>query len=119
MTMEQVEQSVKTLLAVAFAIFLVCGSFRFILMEFRLHRRDKSPVQTAPALAYFKHPDMKPVLAGRSSTYVYYVTFHTDSGESVKLYLNPGQFHSIEEGSRGILTWQGDRFWKFEQEVSA
>lgn len=114
MTTEQIIHTAEIALIV---IAVGIGIFRFILMECRLYKRDRCPVETAPAVAWFKHPDMEPVLTGRASTYVCYITFHTDAGESLKLYMTRVDFYSIEENSRGLLTWQGTRFWKFEQEV--
>ena len=88
----------------------------FLLVEYRNHMRSSAPVETARAVAYYKHPDMEPVLTGRASTYVCYITFHTDSGDILKLYMNPQDYYSIPEGSRGILTWQHNKFWKFQKE---
>lgn len=117
MTADQLANVIQAALSVAAGFAAVSMAARFLLTGYRLRKRDQCQVETAPAVAWYKHPDMEPVLAGRASTYVYYITFHTDSGDILKLYLNPTEFYSIEEGSRGILTWQGTRFWKFEQEV--
>lgn len=99
-------------------IFLAAASFviYFVLVEYRSHKRNNAPVETARAAAYCKHPDMEPVLTGRSSTYVYYITFHTNSGDILKLYMTPQDYYSISEGSWGILTWQHNKFWKFQKE---
>jgi len=100
------------LLVLAAAAFVVY----FILVEYRNHRKNSAPVETARAVAYYKHPDMEPALAGRHSSYIYYITFHTESGDILKLYMNPNDYFSIEEGSWGMLTWQHNKFWKFEKE---
>ena len=88
----------------------------FIQVNYRSSKRNNAPVETARAIAYYKHPDMEPALAGRHSSYIYYITFHTESGDILKLYMNPQDYFSIPEGSWGMLTWQSDRFWKFEKE---
>lgn len=100
------------LVILAVAAFVVY----FILVNYRSNKRNNAPVETTRATAYLKHPDMEPVLNGRHSTYIYYITFHTDCGDILKLYMNPTDYFSISEGSCGMLTWQGDRFWKFEKE---
>lgn len=100
------------LLVLAAAAFLIY----FITVEYRNHKRSSAPVETARAVAYYKHPDMEPVLTGQASTYVYYITFHTDAGDILKLYMNPQDYYSIPEGSWGMLTWQHNKFWKFEKE---
>lgn len=88
----------------------------FVLVNYHSNKRNNAPVETARAMAYYKHPEMEPVLTGRASTYVYYITFHTESGDILKLYMNPKDYYSIPEGSWGMLTWQSDRFWRFEKE---
>lgn len=88
----------------------------FIQVNYRSNKRNNASVETARAVAYYKHPDMETVLLGRHSSYIYYITFHTESGDILKLYMNPQDYFSIPEGSWGTLTWQSDRFWKFEKE---
>lgn len=106
-------EHLKTILIVlAAAAFIL----HFILVEYRSRRQSSAPVETARAVAYYKHPEMEASLAGRHSTYVYYITFHTESGDILKLYMDRDHYFSIPEGSWGMLTWQRDRFWKFEKE---
>lgn len=101
------------LIVIAAASFVIY----FALVEYRSYKRNKAPVETARAVAYYKHPDMEPALAGRHSSYVCYITFHTETGDILKLYMNPQDYYSISEGSWGILTWQHNKFWKFEKEA--
>lgn len=116
MSTEQIIHTSKTVLTGVFFIAVIWNVIRFLLMEYRLYKRDRVAIETDRATVYYKHPEMEPVLAGRSSTYVYHITFHTESGESLKLYMNPTEYYKIQEGDTGKLTWQGPRFWKFEQE---
>lgn len=88
----------------------------FIVVNYRSSKRNNALVETARAVVYYKNPKMEPVLLGRHSTYIYHVTFHTETGEILTLYLNPQNYHALSEGSWGILTWQADRFWRFEKE---
>jgi len=99
-------------------IILAVASFviYFILVNYRSHKKNSAPVETARAMVYYKNPEMEAVLLGRHSSYIYHVTFHTETGESITLYLNPDQFHPLTEGSWGMLTWQADRFWHFHKE---
>ena len=108
----QQEHIVTAVLLLAAALALL----RFLHTEYRLGKIRRAAVETARATAYHKHPEMKAVLTGRSSTYVYHITFHTDSGDILKLYMNPTEYYSIHEGDTGRLTWQRKRFWKFEKE---
>ena len=117
MDAEKIGKVVELLLYIALCFFLFYRLAHMAVVEYKLRQNNKAPVSTSGAIAYFKHPEQALVNAGRTSGDVHFITFHTDSGEIVKLSMNPRQFYSISEGSRGILTWQGERFWKFEQEV--
>lgn len=107
--LDYLEVGILIVAAAAFSVY-------FILVNYRSSHRSNAPVETARAFAYYKHPDMEPSLNGRHSSYTYYITFHTDSGDVLKLYMNPTDYFSIAEGSWGLLTWLADRFWKFEKE---
>lgn len=102
-------------------LFLAAGCLIwFFYSHIKSEKRNRLPVVTDKAVVYQKHPDPVYVPGAGSryntgSSYVYYITFHTDSGLILKLYVNPDVFYTIEEDSRGELTWQGDRFWKFLQ----
>ena len=89
---------------------------RFVLIEYRLHRNSTAPVCTDRATVYFKHEEKDLPYMGRGYDYVRYVTFHTDRGEAVKLYMTGQQFFELQESDVGMLTWQGTKFWKFEPE---
>ncbi|MBQ3193114.1 MAG: DUF2500 family protein [Oscillospiraceae bacterium] len=98
-------------------LLLICGVVIVLaFLEIREKIRGKNrPVQTARAMVYCKHPDPVYVPGAQSirraaSGYVYYVTFHTDTGEIVKLYLNYDRFFLLEENSYGMLKWEGERF---------
>lgn len=88
----------------------------WIRLELSGHRNRTANVQVSRAVAYYKHPEVDYLPQGNASSGVYHITFHTDGGDIVKLYMNPGDYYSIEEGAWGELTWQGEKFWKFRQE---
>ncbi len=117
MDTEKIKKIVELSLYIALGFFLFYRLAHMAVVEYKLRQNNKAPVSTSGAIAYFKHPEQALVNAGRTSGDVHFITFHTDSGDIIKLYMNPRQFYAIPEGSRGILTWQGERFWKFEQEV--
>ena len=102
----------RALIILGIAGFLVY----FIVVNSRSSKRNKAPVETARAVVHYKDPKIEPVLLGRHSTYIYHVTFHTETGEILTLYLNPQNYHALTEGNWGMLTWQADRFWRFEKE---
>ena len=86
---------------------------RYICLEIRNHRRSRAPVMTDRAVAYYKHPEENAIYLTNGYNYLYYITFHTDSGLAVKLYMTRDDFYIIQEGSSGMLTWQDDKLWKF------
>lgn len=116
MDAEKIGKAAELSLYIALGFFLFYRLAHMAVVEYKLRQNNKAPVNTCGAVAYFKHPEQALVNAGRTSGDVHFITFHTDSGEIVKLYMNPQQFYSIPEGSRGTLTWQGERFWKFVKE---
>ena len=85
----------------------------FIRTEIRLSRNSRAPEFTEQATVYCKHPEKEMVYAGRGSHELFYVTFHTEGGQQLKLYMTYDQFYNMEEGQTGLLTWQGEKFWKF------
>ena len=97
-----------------FSIILL--AIRFIYNEVRLHRNNRSPVYTERATVHYKHPEKEMVYAGRGNHELFFITFHTDQGQQLKLYMTYEHFYILEEGDTGMLTWQGEKFWKFEPE---
>ncbi len=115
MEMEELESILKILVYILGAIGITGLVVRWIWLERFISRNSKANVQTCGAVAYYKDPETGYLPQGQASSSVHYITFHTDDGDIVNLYMGPRDFYAIEEGSRGILTWQGQRFWKFQQ----
>lgn len=107
---------VQSLLYISLGFCILYWILHTVVLEYRLRKNDQSPVLTDMAVVYCKHAETALVNQGRSSGDVHFITFHTDSGDIVKLYMNASQFYSIPESCRGLLTWQGQRFWSFEEE---
>jgi hypothetical protein len=116
MTPEQLAGRIETILW-CFAIpVLLYAIFRVVRREYQLHQNSNTPICTDRATVYFKHDEIDLPYVGRGYDYVRYITFHTDHGEAVKLYMTGQDFFEINENDVGILTWQGTKFWKFEPE---
>ncbi len=113
-------ESILRLLIRAGAVIGLGGLLiRFLLLEYTSWKNDRQLVQTGGAVVAYKDPDPSHLPQGRASSSVYFITFHTDSGEIVKLYMGYQDYFLIEEGSRGTLTWQGQKFWKFVPDSNA
>lgn len=117
MDVEKIRSVANIILYIALGFCILYWIAHSIVLASRNHRNSTAQVMTEPAVVYLKHQETALVNQGRTSGDVHFITFHTDSGDIVKLYMNAQDFYSIPEGSRGILTWQGTRFWKFTQEV--
>jgi len=100
--------------ALGFAI--AAGLFKFILMEYRTAKIRNAPEVTVRATVHYKDPDTFPVMAGRTTNYVYHITFHTESGEALTLYMNRDAYFNIPEGASGELLYQGEKLWRFTLE---
>lgn len=99
----------KYLLIVSIILLII----HFIRNEIRLHRNSQAPEFTERAVVHYKHEEKEMVYAGRGNNELFYVTFHTEGGLQLKLYMTYEYFYTLEEGQTGILTWQGEKFWKF------
>ena len=110
------EKAIEILLYASIGFFVLYEIIRFAVTEYRNIQKNKAPVCTERAVAYHKHEKTDLVLIGRHSTTVYYITFHTDFGEILKLYMTRDDFFIINQGDAGQLTWQGEKFWKFVPE---
>lgn len=112
--LKHLEIVLLVLAVISFAVYLVLDARR-------TRRKNETPVETSRALVYFKHPESEAMTVRTSvglwNEHIHYITFHTDSGDILKLYLHEKDFLAIPEGTWGTLTWQGDKFWKFETEV--
>ena len=52
-----------------------------------------------------------------STSTSYYVTFQVESGDRMELKMSGSSYGLIVEGDRGMLTFQGTRFLKFERTI--
>ena len=108
---------IMALLPTVFRYLLIASIVLLILFyvrnEIRLHRNSQAPVCSERATVHYKHTEKEMVYAGRGNNELFYITFHTEFGQQVKLYMTYEYFYTLEEGDTGILTWQGERFWKF------
>ena len=116
MTPEQLVGRVETVFWCCAIPVLLYTIIRIVRREYRLHKNSNAPLFTDQATVYFKHEEKDLPYMGRGYDYIRYVTFHTKHGEVLKLYMTGQQFFEINENDVGILTWQGEKFWKFEQE---
>lgn len=109
----ELEKTIRVVVYTVIAFSAIAGLVRYILMEYRTAKIRNAPEVTVRATAYFKDPDSYPVMAGRTTNYVYHITFHTESGEALTLYMNRDAYFNIPEGASGELLYQGEKLWRF------
>ena len=102
-----------TLLKYLLIVSIILSIIYYLRNELRLHRNNQAPVFTERATVHYKHEEQEMVYAGRGHNELFYVTFHTEGGQQLKLSMTYEPFYILEEGDSGILTWQGEKFWKF------
>lgn len=111
--LEHLEIVLLVLAVTAFAVY-------FILDARRTHIKNETPVENTRALVYFKHPESETMTVrtnvGLRNESTHHITFQTESGDILKLYLPEKDFLAIQEGTWGMLTWQGNKFWRFDKE---
>ncbi len=80
----------------------------------KLHRGGKERTSTATVkshrmeMARFPTPE---------STWNWLVTFTLEDGKEVELYTLEVQYKALTDGQTGTLTWEGETFLSFDQEV--
>ena len=77
-------------------------------------RRGKQRSDTATVKS---HRMMSARFPTPESTWNYLVTFTLSDGSEVELYTLEVQFHELKDGQTGNLTWEGENFLSFDQEV--
>lgn len=108
------EATVKFMYTAGMILFFGSIVLTIILVEFNNWKKNRAPVKTARAVAYWKDPDIKQSIDGRSHTGFFCITFHTEDGEILNLYMGRDQYFNIPEGAAGVLTWQYTKFWNFK-----
>jgi len=111
-----VETTLRIILSIMAGVAVISWVGYFLLVNHRSRKTNNAPVETARATVHWKDPEPEQQLLGRHSSWIYYIIFHTDQGDILRLYLNRDPYFSLQEGDRGVLTWQADRFWRFEKE---
>lgn len=83
------------------------------------NRNNAAPRLTVPAQVVAKRTDTSHHHHGTnhhvSTFHHYYVTFQVESGDRMELSLPGQEFGQLVAGDRGMLTFQGTRYLRFER----
>lgn len=107
--------------------FIVFGLFITVFISILVkgmkewNKNNHSPRLTVPVTVVAKRTNVsRHSRAGEhhhtSTSTSYYVTFQVESGDRMELHMSGSEFGLIVEGDRGLLTFQGTRFLKFERQ---
>jgi len=85
------------------------------------NKNNHSPRLTVPVTVVAKRTNVSRHHHGTehrhtSSSTAYYITFEVESGDRMELHVLGSEYGLIVEGDRGMLTFQGTRFLKFERQ---
>ena len=112
------------------AFLLVIGMFIVIAVKgiSQWNKNNHSPRLTVPATIVAKrtnvshhHHHNHGGTGMHHTTYstTYYVTFQVESGDRMELHVAGHEFGMLIEGDRGMLTFQGTRYLRFERKLDA
>ena len=101
---------------------LICGVICLILLLHYLRvrlwgeKKTKEPVKTVIATVISKEVKRGTQRTGRSNGgYSYAVSFLAEDGKQLELYAYEIEFGGLKEGVKGLLTYQGRYFVRFEE----
>ena len=108
--------------------FLIFGmAFCMIFVTFikgvgQWNKNNHSPKLTVPVTVVAKRTNVsRHTHAGEhhhtSTSTSYYVTFQVESGDRMELKMSGSSYGLIVEGDKGMLTFQGTRFLKFDRMI--
>lgn len=99
---------------VVFAVTFVKGISQW-------NRNDHAPRLTVPVTVIAKRANVSRHHRGTehhhtNTATTYYVTFEVESGDRMELHVAGYEYGLMIEGDKGMLTFQGTRFLKFERQ---
>ncbi|HPT85251.1 MAG TPA: DUF2500 domain-containing protein [Bacillota bacterium] len=108
------EYMFPVLFTLTFAILLAILAVTVTTVISRYIRDSKAPKVSAPATVVAKRTQFHGS-SGHSGWSTYYATFEFETGDRLELYLPGSEAGLLVEGDKGVLTFQGKRFIKFER----
>lgn len=89
----------------------------YLKMRVFREKKSKAPVMTVPATFLSKEVKPGTYRAGRSVMgFSFLVNFATEDGVKLELFAYEEEFGALEEGTRGLLTYQDRYFLAFKDE---
>ena len=112
------------------AFLLVIGMFIVIAVKgiSQWNKNNHSPRLTVPATIVAKRTNVShhhhhnhggTGMHHTTHSTTYYVTFQVESGDRMELHVAGHEFGMLIEGDRGMLTFQGTRYLRFERKLDA
>ena len=110
--------AVAVLLVVVFVLAFIASRFRKRINIIRLEEHEKLPINAAKARVVKRRVGYRYSAGGksgavRSGAPMYYVTFETEAGKRMELYVSRDVYFANPEEKTGILRHKGDEFISF------
>ena len=110
--------AVAALLAVVFVLAFIASRLRKRINVIRLEEHEKLPINAVKAKVVKRRVGYRYRAGGRSGAVrsgapMYYVTFETESGDRMELYVSRNVYFANPEEKNGILRYKGDEFISF------
>ncbi len=96
---------------------LVIGFFVFVIIKGLVgwSKNNASPLTTVNSTVIGRRTEVWGGSGDSSASTNYYITFETEYGERIEMYVSGTDYGLIVEGDRGRLSYQGTRFKGFER----
>lgn len=113
---------------VTLIFLIVIGTFVIVAIKGlrQWNRNNHSPRLTVPATVVAKRTNISrhhhhhgTGMHHSSVSTSYYITFQVDSGDRIELCVAGREFGLLVEGDRGMLSFQGTRYFSFQREFDA
>jgi len=107
-------------LVLALAVLAATGGiWYFFTTNYRGYLNRKQPVVEVMATVLSHREGGEIVSTGgmliSGSDTISFITFASDNGQLIEVYVGKQDYHTIHDGEYGKLTYQGQRLWRFEK----
>lgn len=80
-------------------------------------RFSRSREMTGRATVISHRMELAKVASRWSNNWNHLVTFHLSDGSELELYTTEAEYHTLEDGQIGLLTWEKDLFYHFDPDI--
>lgn len=110
----------NSMFSLIFIIFIGLFIYAVVSNIAQWSKNNNSPVLTVPTVIVEKRKKRHHHRNGNHThtSTSYYISFRVDSGDVMELKVKRSDYHQMDEGMRGDVTFQGTRYLGFVENVS-